>query len=221
MTTASRPSIALIGGTGAEGRGLALRYAQAGHRVILGSRDAERAQAGASELNAILGTPAVSGMSNQGAASQGELAILAIPYAGQTETLPTLAPALAGKLVISAVVPLNFAGGRPAPLAVPEGSAAQQAAALLPGARLAAAFHHLSAKHLADLDHAMEGDVLVCADDAEAKQAAMALVGEIPDLRAIDAGGLGAAATVEAMTAVLLGINRRYKVSAGLRVVGV
>lgn len=213
--------LAIIGGTGPEGRGLALRYARAGHRVLLGSRDAARAAAAAAELNATLGEPLVQGAANPDAAAAAGVAFLTLLYEGQAATLPGLARSLAGKVVVTAVVPLTFAGGRPVVLPVPEGSAAQQAAALLPGARVAAAFHHLSAKHLADLAHPVEGDVLVCADDPEARRVAMDLVPQVPNLRAIDAGGLASAATVEAMTALLLGINRRYKVSAAIRIVGV
>jgi len=215
-------TLAFIGGTGPEGKGLALRYARAGHPVVLGSRDAGRAAGVAGELNAALGGgDLVSGATNLDAAQRASIVFLTLPFDGQSDALPPLAAAVTGKLVISTVVPLAFVGGRPSVLPVPQGSAAQQAAALLPGAKVAAAFHHLSAKHLADLGHAMEGDVLVCATDAEAKQAAMQLVAEVPALRAIDAGGLENAVTVEAMTAVLLGINRRYKVSAAVRIVGV
>ena len=215
------PPLAFIGGTGPEGRGLALRLAATGHPVILGSRDAARAQASAAEVNALLGSDRASGATNLDASAQAEIVFLVVPYAGQAETLPSLAEALAGKVVITAVVPLSFEGGRPSVVSVPEGSAAPQAALLLPASKLAAAYHHLSAKHLADLAHPMEGDVLVCADDAEAKQTTMDLTARIPDLRPIDAGGLANANTVEAMTALLLGINRRYKVSAGVRIVGI
>ena len=218
--TAPLPTLAFIGGTGPEGRGLALRYANAGHPVIIGSRDADRAAAAAAGLSQTPGLTPIAGASNADAAAQAGIIFLTVPYAAQADTLPVLTAATAGKLVISTVVPMAFEGGRPAVLTVPEGSAAQQAAALLPGARIAAAFHHLSARHLADLAHPMEGDVLVCADDATAKRETLALVEAVPGLRGVDAGGLTNARTVEAMTAVLLSINRRYKINAGLRVVG-
>jgi len=218
--TDSLPTLAFIGGTGAEGKGLALRYALAGHPVIIGSRAADRAAAVAADLNQTPGLARISGAANLTAASAASIIFLTVPYTAQADTLPALAAAVTGKLVISAVVPMAFEGGRPAVLAVPEGSAAQQAVALLPGARVAAAFHHLSARHLADLPHPMEGDVLVCADDAAAKQETLALVAAVTGLRGVDAGGLTNARTVEAMTAVLLSINRRYKINAGLRVVG-
>ncbi|MBI2888159.1 MAG: NADPH-dependent F420 reductase [Chloroflexi bacterium] len=220
MTSSRPPTLGFIGGTGPEGAGLALRYASAGHRVLIGSRSSERATATAEGINQRLGQDLALPRDNAAAALESQVVLLAVPYVAQQETLPALAEKIGAKVVVSVVVPLAFQSGRPHPLAVPGGSAAQEAQALLPGARLVAAFHHLGAKHLTDLAHPLEGDVLVCGDDAEAKAVIMALVEELRDLRAVDAGGLDYAQPVEAMTAVLLSINRRYKAQSGLKITG-
>lgn len=220
MASSLPHTLGFIGGTGPEGAGLALRYASAGHRVLIGSRSPERAAATAESINQRLGQTLAMPRSNADAAREPEIVLLAVPYAAQQETLPPLAEKIGNKVVVSVVVPLAFQSGRPHPLAAPGGSAAQEAQALLPQARLVGAFHHLGAKHLTNLAHPLEGDILVCGDDAEAKALVMALVEELRDLRAVDAGGLAYAQPVEAMTAVLLSINRRYKAQSGLRITG-
>lgn len=215
--------LAFIGGTGPEGTGLALRFAALGHHVIIGSRDRERAKEVAGRLAAQAGHGAdVSGEENAQAAAGGRVTFLTVPYAAQAPLLPTLAEAMGnGSIVISTVAPLVFQGGQPRPVAVPDGSAAQEAQRLLPEARLIAAFHHLSAKHLADLSHPLEGDVLVCGDDGEAKEVVMDLVRELRDLRSVDSGDLAYAGVLESVTAMLIGINRRYRTESGVRIVGV
>lgn len=215
--------IAFIGGTGPEGTGLALRFAVLGHPVIIGSRDRDRAREVAGRLAAQAGHGAdVSGGENAQAAGEALVIFLTVPYTAQAPLLPPLTGAIgSGSVVISTVAPLVFQGGRPRPIAVPDGSAAQEAQRLLPDSRVVAAFHHLSAKHLADLSHALEGDVLVCGDDAEAKEMAMDLVRELRDLRPVDAGDLGYAGVLESLTAVLIGMNRRYHTESGVRIVGV
>ena len=214
------PTIAIVGGTGPEGRGLGLRFAMAGHQVVLGSRDAGRAaEAAASVLQLAPGLP-VTGLANADAARAAEWVVLSVPYEGLASTVQALAPALAGKLVISVVAPLSFEGGRPRAVDVPEGSAAQQVAGLLPDSQVASAFHHLSAHDLLDPAHQLEGDVIVCASGAEARRQVMDLVGQMPALRPVDGGPLENSRYVEELTALLLTINRRYKTRTAIRLLG-
>ena len=213
-------SIAIIGGTGPEGRGLGLRFAMAGHRVVLGSRDAGRAaEAAASVLQLAPGLP-VTGIANADAVRDADWVVLSVPYNGLAPTVQALAPSLAGKLVISVVAPLSFDGGRPRAVFVPEGSAAQQVAALLPESQVASAFHHLSAQDLLDPEHPLECDVIVCADVPEAKQQVMDLAGRLKGLRPVDGGSLENSRYVEELTALLLHVNRRYKTRASVRLLG-
>jgi len=212
--------IGFIGGTGPQGMGLAYRFARIGHEVIIGSRQLERAEAAAAEIVARGKRMNVRGATNEDAAHEGELIILSIPYEGQAAALPPLREALSGKTVIVADVPLTFEGGRPTMLDVPEGSATEQAQALLPGARVAGAFQNLAAKKLWEDDELYDQDVLVCADDEQAKRDAMGLAEQIPGLRAVDAGTLNSARVVEAITVLLIGINKRYKTLAGVQIVG-
>ena len=215
--------LAFIGGTGPEGTGLALRFAALGHSIIIGSRDRDRAREVAGRLSAQAGHGAdVSGAENAQAAAEARVLFLTVPYAAQAPLLPTLKGVIApGSIVISTVAPLAFQGGKPRPVAVPDGSAAQEAQRFLPDTRVVAAFHHLSAKHLADLPHPLEGDVLACGDDREAKEMVMDLVRELHDLRPVDAGDIAYAGVLESLTAVLIGMNRRYRTESGVRIVGV
>jgi hypothetical protein len=213
----SEQVLAVLGGTGEQGRGLARRFALAGHRVILGSRSAERAEQAAREL-----PDAVSGAANADAAVQGDVVIVAVPWEGHRELLVELAPQLAGKIVVDCVNPLGFDKQGAFALTVPEGSAAEQAAAVLPGSRVVAAFHHVSAVLLLDSSvDSVDTDVLVLGDDREATDLVQDLVAKIPGMRGIYAGRLRNAHQVEAMTANLISINRRYKAHAGLRVTDV
>jgi len=214
------PALGFIGGTGPEGQGLALRFAQAGHAVAIGSRSRERAQAAADAINQKLGGSLAGGLENAEAAEASAIVFLVVPYEGQRDTLAALEGPIGDRILVSAVAPLTFESGRPKAVLVPGGSAALEAQAQLPRARVTAAFHHLSARHLAAIDHPLEGDVLVCGDDAGAKRATMGLVSEVAELRPVDAGGLEYAWQLEALTALILGINRRYKVNAGVRLVG-
>ncbi len=210
-------TVAVLGGTGPQGRGLALRFAKAGLQVVLGSRDAGRAQAAAAELPG-----AVSGADNAGAAAAGDVVVVAVPWEGHKELLEGLAEALAGKVVVDCVNPLGFDKQGAYALPVEEGSAAQQAAAVLPGSRVVAAFHHVSAVLL--LDETVEDvgtDVLVLGEDREATDLVQALASLVPGMRGIYGGRLRNAHQVEAMTANLISINRRYKAHAGLRVTDV
>jgi len=213
-------NIAILGGTGKEGSGLATRWAQAGHTIVIGSRDAERAKGKADEMRAATGKSAITGLSNADAAARGEVVVIALPPDGLPATLPPLAAACAGKVVVSTVVPLTFGGGR---LFTPpaDGSSAEQAQALLPGARVVAAFHHIAAHELSETAHAIECDLLMCGGDAEAKKAVTELASSM-GLRAIDVGALTNAGPLEGITAVLATINRRYKIkNSGIKITGV
>jgi 8-hydroxy-5-deazaflavin:NADPH oxidoreductase len=217
--------IAILGGTGAEGTGLANRFARAGEFVVIGSRDAQRAQETASRLRAEIGVGAqIEGADNAAAAAQSEVAILTVPFSGQAALLKQLKTVWKpGTIVIDTTVPLMAAvGGSPARMmGVWQGSAAEAAAELLPaGVSIAAAFHNLSAELLRG-DAPVECDVLVCGDDEKAKQVATELVGKIPGARAFNGGKLENARIVESVTALLIGLNIRYKVhSAGVRFTG-
>ena len=213
-------NIAIVGGTGKEGAGLGARWALAGHSIIIGSRDAERARQKAAELRDATNKIAIIGHSNLEATRLGDVVVLAVPASGLATTLPELAEACRGKIVISTVVPLTFGGPRLF-TPPPAGSAAEEAAQLLPGARLAAAFHHIAAHELSETEHRIECDLLYCGDDAGAKEAVVVLAQSM-DLRPVDAGRLTNAGPLEGITAVLATINRRAKIkNAGIRITGV
>ena len=209
-------TIGILGGTGPQGRGLTRRLAAAGHAVIIGSRSAERAQEVAAAY-ADLGQ--VSGADNATTARDADLVIVTVPYEGHAELLRELAPALAGKIVVDCVNPLGFDSQGPFALRVEAGSAAQEAQNLLPDSTVVAAFHHVSAVLLDDpeVDH-LEGDVLVLGEDRDAVQQVCELATAIPGARGIYAGRLRNAGQVEAFTANLIAINRRYKAHAGITV---
>jgi NADPH-dependent F420 reductase len=210
--------IGVLGGTGDQGRGLARRFALAGHRVIIGSRDAGRAAAAAAGL----GSELITGTVNAEAAAQADVVIAAIPWDGHKELLAALAPQLTGKIVIDCVNPMGFDGKGAYALPVPEGSAAQQAAAVLPDSTVVGAFHHVSAELLlAPEIGLLDLDVLVLGDDREATDLVQALASRIPAIRGIYAGRLRNCGQVEALTANLVSVNRRYKAHAGIRVTDV
>ncbi|MGM1058899.1 NADPH-dependent F420 reductase [Saccharothrix sp. Mg75] len=219
MTDIRELTVGVLGGTGAQGKGLALRWAKAGLKVVIGSRDAERAEAAAEEVRAATGVGHVSGADNEGCAEQADVVLVAVPWDGHADTVASLRAPLAGKVVIDCVNPLGFDKQGPFALPVPEGSAAQQAAALLPDSRVTAAFHHVSAVTLADLSvETVEGDVLVLGDDREATDLVRALADAVPGFRGVYGGRLRNAHQVEAFTANLIAINRRYKAHAGLKI---
>lgn len=221
MTDLDALTIAVLGGTGPQGRGLAFRFAQAGLTVVLGSRSAERAEAAAAELTTRSGRE-VAGDGNLAAATRGDLVIVAVPWEGHDELLRELAPALEGKLVVDCVNPLGFDKQGAFALPVAEGSAAQQAAALLPGSRVVAAFHHVSAVLLEDPEVAeVDTDVLVLGEEREDTDLVQELAGRVPGMRGVYGGRLRNAHQVEAFTANLISMNRRYKAHAGLRVTDV
>jgi len=210
-------TIGLLGGTGPQGRGLALRLALAGHRVLLGSRDPGRAAGVVQELLAGRDLP-IEGVGNAAAAARADVVFLVFPFAGQADVLPGLAGPIGDKVVVDVINPLAWDQDGPYQLDVAEGSAAEQAAALLPQARVVAAFHHAAPRLLADPDRQVETDVLVAGDDPGAKRLVLGLADQIPGCRGVDAGPLRMARQLEGFTAVIVGINRRYRIHAGLRI---
>lgn len=217
--------IAVLGGTGAEGGGLALRFAHAGHRVVIGSRDIARAAAAAVRIEEKLdgrpGRTAVSGAGNEEAARRAELAVLTVPYAAQRATALAAARALAGKILIDATVPLK--PPRVARVQLPEGGSAvaRLQAELGESVRVVSAFQNVSAHLLSELDRDVDCDVLVCSDDADARETVVRLAASA-GLRAWHAGPLANSAVAEGLTSVLISINRRYKArAAGIRIAGV
>ena len=219
MTERETPSvdglvIGILGGTGDQGRGLSRRFALAGHPVIIGSRSHERAHAAAAEIG-----HDVRGLANRDAAREASVVIAAVPWDGHADLLSGLAADLVGKIVVDCVNPLGFDQRGAYPLQVAEGSAAEQAAALLPGSRVVAAFHHVSAVLLLDPEvDTIDLDVLVLGDDRHATDLVQALAARIPGVRGIYAGRLRNCGQIEALTANLVSINRRYKAHAGLRI---
>ncbi len=209
-------AVAILGGTGPEGRGLALRFARAGVPVVIGSRDAARAADIAAALAPGDGLP-LSGAANPDAARQAEVVLIAVPWDGHERTLIALADELAGKVVVDIVNPLEFDEHGPVTIRVPDGSAAEQAAKLLPRSTVLAGFHHVSAKHLLDESHEVDTDVLVCGDDRAAKDRVLALAERIPGVRGLDAGPLRVAHILEDWTALLISVNRVYRANAGVR----
>jgi NADPH-dependent F420 reductase len=215
-------TVAVLGGTGDQGHGLARRFAQAGMSVLIGSRSPVRAAEAARALNDSLTGHPIRGMVNAEAAAAADVAVVAVPWDGHAATLAGLRAELAGKIVVDCVNPLGFDQQGAYPLEVAEGSAAQQAAALLPGARVVAAFHHVSAVLLADpAVTSFDLDVMVLGDDREATDTVQAMADTIPGMRGIYAGRLRNARQVEALTANLVSINRRYRAHAGVRVTDV
>jgi 8-hydroxy-5-deazaflavin:NADPH oxidoreductase len=208
-------TIGILGGTGPQGRGLTRRLAAAGHSVVLGSRSAERAQEVAAEYAEI---GPVRGADNVQAA-QSDLVIITVPYEGHADLLRSLADELAGKIVVDCVNPLGFDKQGPYPLKVAAGSAAQEAQQILPDSTVIAAFHHVSAVLLDDpeVDH-IEGDVMVLGEDREAVQQICDLATAIPGARGVYAGRLRNAGQVEALTANLIAINRRYKAHSSIAI---
>ncbi|MGV9457134.1 NADPH-dependent F420 reductase [Streptomyces sp. NPDC003635] len=209
--------VGVLGGTGPQGKGLAYRLAKAGQKVIIGSRAAERAQAAAGELG-----HGVEGADNAECARRADIVIVAVPWEGHGKTLEALREELAGKLVVDCVNPLGFDKKGAFALKPEEGSAAEQAAALLPDSRVTAAFHHLSAVLLEDpgID-AIDTDVMVLGEERADVEIVQALAGRIPGMRGIFAGRLRNAHQVESLVANLISVNRRYKAHAGLRITDV
>jgi NADPH-dependent F420 reductase len=225
-STPGRPirPIAIIGGTGPAGMGLALRWARAGDSIIIGSRDEQRAQVAAAAIQAKVGNHAnISGKENSAACAAADILMLTVPFEGQATLLKQLKNSITpGSILIDATVPLaSGVGGRASrPLGVWQGSAAQQTAELVPkGVSVVAAFHNLSAE-LLNGEESLDCDVIVCSDDPDAAQLTRELAAKIPGVRAIDGGKLENARIVENITALLIGLNIRHKGHAGIRITG-
>lgn len=213
-------TVGILGGSGPQGGGLALRLAAAGHLILIGSRSTERGEQAAAKLAG----PGrrIEGADNVTVAQRADVVIVAVPWEGHRETLESLREPLAGKIVVDCVNPMGFDKSGAFALSVPEGSAAQQAAAVLPDSTVVGAFHHVSAVLLADESvDTIDTDVLVLGDDRAATDVVAALAERIPGMRGVYAGKLRNAGQVEALTANLISINRRYKAHAGLRITDV
>ena len=214
--------LAILGGTGPEGKGLALRLALAGEAVMIGSRSTERGSVAAAEMTEGAPGASISGSDNAGAAAAGDVVFLAFPYEGQRPVLEELAGSLNGKIVVSVIAPMAFERGKGArAVEVEAGSAAEEAQEILPGAQVVAAFQNVSAEELMDPQVDMEGDVVVCSDHADAKKLVMGLADKIRSLRGIDGGALANAKYVEQITPMLVNINRIYKTHASIKITGV
>ena len=212
--------VAIIGGTGKEARGMALRWTRAGHSVVLGSRDAGRAAEKAQELSG-LGCGTLTGTDNKSACLGADVVVLSIPYSAHPTTLAELKDVLQNALVIDITVPLKPPAIRTVSLPPGKSTALEAQALLGPQARVVAAMHHVSAVHLADIEHGIDCDVLACSDDAAALETAIKLISDL-GVRAFDAGPLANAVALESLTPVLLHMNKRYKsAGVGVRFTGV
>ncbi|MCW2740048.1 MAG: reduced coenzyme oxidoreductase [Blastococcus sp.] len=213
-------AIAIIGGTGPQGKGLGYRLALSGHRVVLGSRSEARAIDAAEEMSTRVGrSGSIAGASNVKAAAASDVAVLAVPYEGHDELVASLRDELRGKVVVSCVNPLGFDKSGAYGLQVEAGSAAEAAAALLPDSAVVGAFHHLSAVTLMS-GEPLDEDVLVCGDDSDAKTVVMELARGVTGRPGVAAGKLRLARHLEPLTAVLIAVNRAYKTHSGIRITG-
>jgi hypothetical protein len=212
-------SIGVIGGTGPEGKGLAARFARAGLEVIIGSRSAERGAEAAADVREIAGG-SVRGGTNADAAAA-DVIVVTLPYSGQAETLEALRDAIGDKILVSTVVPMQFAAGKVTMVQLEDGSAAEETQRILPRARVVGAFQNLAARKLFAVDQALEGDVIVCSDDKDALRQVIWLAEQIPGLRGVNGGPLASSRYVEGITTLLVHINRNYKAETGVRIVGV
>lgn len=212
-------TIGIIGGTGPEGKGLAARFARAGMEVLIGSRSAERGEEAAQDVRARSGG-SVKGATNADAARASDIVVIAVPYSGQADTLTGLRDDIGSRIVVSTVVPMRFSPGKVEMLTLEDGSAAQEAQRLLPEARVVGAYQNLAAHKLFDLEHALEGDVIVCSDDKEALREVIWLTEQMPGLRGVNGGPLAVSHYIEGITTLLVHINRNYKAETSIKVVG-
>lgn len=214
--------IAVLGGTGKEGSGLAMRWAHAGHEVVIGSRDGEKAQRVAEELRLALGegnNAKLSGADNLTAANNSDIVVLSVPYSAHADTINGVLAALANKIVVDVTVPMN-PNDFLRVMVPPGGSASKETQQMAPTAKVISAFQNISAVHLKKLDAQVDCDVLVCGDDEEAKKIGLQLVADV-GMKGWDAGPLDNAVAVESLTPILLGINKRHKIKgAGIRTTG-
>lgn len=212
--------IAIFGGTGDLGRGLAINFAAAGHEIVVGSRSQERADQAAASLAEALPEGTFTPMENVQAAEAGELAVVSIPHEGIDSTIPPMADALAGKVVVSVVNALRFGkSGAIAEQGLPAGSCAHRIQELAPEAKVVVAYNNLPAAGLQER-HSLGADVLVCGKSREAREAVIELTKSIPGTRALDAGPLANALIIEGMTAIIINLNRRYGGEASLSIAG-
>jgi NADPH-dependent F420 reductase len=215
-----KTTIAVVGGTGAEGSGLALRWAHAGHRVIIGSRDATKAKTAANELNAILGRTSIEGTSSEDAVEQAQVVVLTVPYVAQLSTVEGLVKKLEGKILVDVTVPLVPPKVSIVQLPQSDSAAVALQAMVGPSVRVVSAFQNISAHKLRKLDHKIPCDVLVCSDDKDARLLVVALAMDA-GLKGINAGPLSNSTVAESLTSVLIWINRTYKVpDAGFVITG-
>ena len=213
--------LGFIGGTGPEGRGLALRMALAGESVLIGSRDADRAAQAAESISSQVADGLIRGALNLQVAREADLAFVAVPYAAQMDTLEELRQPLAGKIVVELVAPPSFGKGGARAIPVPEGSAALQTQSILQDSKVVAAFQNTSAADLLIPGKSLDSDVVVCADDDDARGVVMRLAERIEGVRAVNGGGLENARYVEDFTALLININRIYKAHTSIKISGI
>mgnify|MGYP000861096605 CR=1 FL=1 len=214
-------TLGFIGGTGPEGMGLALRWAAAGYDVVIGSRDPARAAEKAAELQPQVKT-SLRGAGNVEAETEAEIAFVCVPYSAHSATLTDLEPHLRGKVVVDVAVPLVFEKGKGVfPVAVEAGSAAQEAQALLPESTVVSGFQNLAAESLLELDHHLDGDAIISADDADARQRIMDLANELGGIRGVNGGPLRNAAIVEPITVLQIQLNRIYKTRTHIKILGI
>jgi 8-hydroxy-5-deazaflavin:NADPH oxidoreductase len=213
--------IAFIGGTGPEGLGLAMRFARSGNAVFIGSRTEERAAEAVAKVQEAVPEGEIYGGFNHEGAEKADFIFLTVPSDAHKDTLVSLEESIGDRILIDVVVPMLWDQDGPKAVDIEEGSAAQQARALLPNAKVVSAFHHLDAHELQKVDRPMQGDVIVCGDHKGAKKRVMSLVEEIEYIRALDGGALRNSRYTEQLTVLLLHINKIYKARTGIRITGV
>ena len=218
--------IGFLGGTGPEGKGLALRFAMAGHEIYIGSRDINKSQEASSqilkELKPIMPIlPIIRGESNENTCRYSEVLFITVPFNAQSELVGGLKYLLANQIIVSTVVPMIFKNGKPSTIAVEEGSAAEQIQKIIPTKKIISAFHNVSAVELLNPNSIIEGDVVICGDDQKAKDVIIELTKNIKDLRAIDGGDLDSSSIIENITVLLLTINKKYKTRTNIQIKGI
>jgi hypothetical protein len=213
--------IAFVGGTGPEGLGLAMRFAKSGNAVFIGSRSEERAAEAVAKVHEAVPEGDIYGGFNHEGAEKADFVFITVPAAGHAEVLAELAEVIDDRIVVDTVVPMELGKDGPTPAPPEVGSAAEEARALLPKAKIVSAFHHLDAKALQSVGKPMQGDVIVCSDHKPAKKKVLALVEEIEYVRGLDGGGLANSRITEQITCLLIHINKIYKSHAGIRITGI
>ena len=213
--------IGFLGGTGPEGRGLAIRFALSGESTIIGSRDKDRAEATAHKMCDQYGIDNIGAGNKLEVAEQAEILFIAVPYIAQRELLASLENVLKYKIVVNTVVPLAFHDGMPYLLDIEDGSASVESQILLPDSKVVSALQTVSARDLANIEENMIGDVIVCSDYEDAKMEIMHKIDSIPDFRVLDGGRLANSRYVESITAMLLNLNSKYKTRSGIRITGI